>query len=98
LRDLYVLSDYLCDIFQRSNIKKRYVKQIEQYHSNIKNHFIEDNPSDVIYEVVETYNKFVSKSHKINLNEFVNCLNKTGVEFLNWLKNEKKEVELKLVA
>ena len=98
LRDLYVLSDYLCDIFQRSNIKKRYVKQIEQYHSNINNHFREDNHSDVIYEVVETYNKFVSKSDKINLNEFVNCLNKTGVEFLNWLKNEKKEVELKLVA
>ena len=98
-KDLYVLTDYLCDIFKRrKSLKREQAKQIERYYSNMVNFGKGDNLSDLIYEVVLTYNKFVSHTDKINLTEFINCLNKRHTEFFNWLDDLKKEDELKLVA
>ena len=97
-RDVYILSDYLNEIFKSGHIKNKYEKKIKQYKSNLLNFEREENIDGLVGEVVMTYNKFVSKSDKINPTDFGNRLKKKISEFENWLEEPNQEVELKLVA
>ena len=98
-KDVYILSDYLNEIFKSGHIKNKYAKQIEEYKSIILKYFKRKSTiTELIVGVVLTFNEFVSKSEKINPTDFINSLNKKFMMFENWLEEKNEEVELKLVA
>ena len=88
-KDLYVLSDTLCEVFKSSSIKNQYRDFIPKYKNNVLwlfgNRSSDGSIDKLIYVVVETYNMLVGKSQKINIYEYCEKMRMTLDNFSKYV-------------
>jgi hypothetical protein len=91
-KDLYELSDFLCEIFKSHSNIRRYRKPILQYKKNVMkllHNGTQDCINNLIYKVMDTFNMVVGKSHQIDPYVFGDKIRKKHEVFDGWVVEVK---------